>query len=92
MLTIPLSTVGWIILKARELEVNDSETIDASSDIENPLGMQEDRIDDSSLGELTSWISDLNIPQCILPVTSLRKIRLKERRERPNCCFPKANT
>jgi len=63
MLSISLSTIGWIILKARELEVDDGGIPDANSDVENPLSMQEDRVDDSSLGELTSWISDLNVQQ-----------------------------
>ena len=60
MLTIPLSTLGWIIVKAREFDVKDVDTDDAGDDTDNPLGVLEDRSDDPTFEELTSWISDLN--------------------------------
>lgn len=63
MLTIPLSTVAWIILKAREFDVKDVDTDDENSETGNPLGVLEDREDDPSGGELTSWISDLNVQE-----------------------------
>ena len=60
MLTIPLSTLGWIIVKAREFDGKDVDTSDASGDSENPMGVLEDRSDDPTFDELTSWINDLN--------------------------------
>ena len=50
MLTIPLPTLAWIILKARELEVADS-----------VAGDQSDFGSGSPQDELTGWISDLNV-------------------------------
>ncbi|HUS56109.1 MAG TPA: DUF3775 domain-containing protein [Thermohalobaculum sp.] len=63
MLTIPLSTVAWIILKAREFDVKDVSTDDDNNDIDNPASVLEDRRGDPSQDELTSWISDLNVQQ-----------------------------
>ena len=63
MLTIPLSTIGWIIVKAREFDVKDTDIDDTNDDTDNPLGVLEDRADDPSQGELTSWISDLTDSQ-----------------------------
>jgi len=63
MLSVPLSTVGWIILKAREFDVKEAGTVDAGEDDDNPLGVLEDRADDPSYQELTSWINDLTITQ-----------------------------
>ncbi len=60
MLTIPLSTLGWIIVKAREFDGKDVDTDDPGDDSDNPLGVLEDRADDPTFDELTSWISDLN--------------------------------
>ena len=60
MLTIPLSTLGWIIVKAREFDVKDVDSDDPGDDTDNPLGVLEDRSDDPTFEELTSWISDLN--------------------------------
>jgi hypothetical protein len=59
MLTIPLNTVGWIILKAREFDAKDVGTEDLGDDSDNPMGVLEDRADDPTGDELTSWISDL---------------------------------
>lgn len=61
MLTIPLSTLGWIILKAREFDVKDVDTSEPG-DEENgdPLGVLEDRPDDPVAEELTSWINDMH--------------------------------
>lgn len=63
MLTIPLSTVAWIILKAREFDGKDVSSDDENDDPENPMSVLEDRVDDASQDELTSWISDLNVQQ-----------------------------
>ncbi len=60
MLSIPLSTLGWIIVKAREFDVKDADTSEAGDDDGNPLGVLEDRADDPTVTELTSWINDLN--------------------------------
>ena len=63
MLTIPLSTLGWIIVKAREFDGKDVDTDDLGDDSDNPMGVLEDRADDPTFDELTSWISDLNDSQ-----------------------------
>lgn len=63
MLTIPLSTVAWIILKAREFDVKDVSSDDENDDGDNPMSVLEDRSDDSTEDELTSWIGDLNLQQ-----------------------------
>ena len=63
MLTIPLSTIGWIIIKAREFDGKNTDIDNAMSDTDNPLGALEDRVDDPAEGELTSWISDLTDSQ-----------------------------
>lgn len=61
MLTIPISTVAWIIVKAREFDAKDmgSDAGDIEGDEDNPLGVLADRADDPTLEELTSWIEDL---------------------------------
>lgn len=59
MLTIPLRTLGWIIVKAREFDAKDVGPVDSGDDEDNPLGVLQDRADDPTLGELTSWINDL---------------------------------
>ena len=63
MLTIPLSTIGWIIVKAREFDGKDTDTDNSIDDAENPLSVLEDRADDPTEDELTSWISDLTDSQ-----------------------------
>jgi len=64
MLTIPLTTVAWIILKAREFDVKDVNTGgDTDFDTDDPMGVLEDRSDDPTIDELTSWISDLDEQQ-----------------------------
>jgi hypothetical protein len=64
MLSIPLSTVGWIILKAREFDAKDVDTGEGDdSDDDDPYGVLEDREDDPTLQELTNWINDLNDTQ-----------------------------
>lgn len=59
MLTIPLSTLGWIIVKAREFGGKDVDTSGGDSDSGSPMDVLEDRPDDPSEDELTSWINDL---------------------------------
>lgn len=59
MLTIPLPTIGWIILKAREFDVKDVDTDDENDDESNPMGVLEDREDDPTEEELRSWIDDM---------------------------------
>ena len=64
MLSIPLDTVAWIILKAREFDVKDADTFDAEEETaDNPMGVLEDRPDDPTEDELTSWIEDLTETQ-----------------------------
>ena len=63
MLTIPLSTIGWIIIKAREFDGKNTDIDNAMGDTDNPLGVLEDRTDDPTENELTSWISDLTDSQ-----------------------------
>jgi hypothetical protein len=64
MLSIPLTTLGWIILKAREFDGKDVDTGDSEDlDSGNPLGVLEDREDDPTEGELTSWINDMTDSQ-----------------------------
>lgn len=64
MLSIPLSTVGWIILKAREFDVKDVDTGEGDdADDDDPYGVLEDREDDPTFQELTTWINDLNDTQ-----------------------------
>ena len=59
MLTIPLSTLGWIILKAREFDVKDVDTGERG-DEDDPYAVLEDRPDDPVFQELTGWINDMN--------------------------------
>lgn len=59
MLTIPLSTLGWIILKAREFDVKDVDTGEADAS-DDPMAVLEDRPDDPVFQELTSWINDMH--------------------------------
>jgi hypothetical protein len=59
MLTIPLSTLGWIILKAREFDVKDVDTGERGDETD-PYGVLEDRPDDPVFQELTGWINDMN--------------------------------
>lgn len=59
MLTIPLPTIGWIILKAREFDVKDVDTDDENDDESNPMGVLEDRDDDPTEAELRTWIDDM---------------------------------
>ena len=64
MLTVPLRTVAWIILKAREFDVKEEGDIsNTDDDGDNPLGVLEDTVDDPTVDELTSWISDLTETQ-----------------------------
>ncbi len=61
MLTIPMSTLGWIILKAREFDVKDVDTGEmGDEDVDDPMGVLEDRPDDPVFEELTSWINDMH--------------------------------
>ena len=60
-LNIPVDTVAWIILKAREFDVKDPATADSDEDDgHNALGVLEDRADDPTVEELRSWIADLS--------------------------------
>ncbi|GMG81335.1 DUF3775 domain-containing protein [Paralimibaculum aggregatum] len=63
MLTIPLETIGWIIVKARELDVKDVDTAGAEAEEDDAMGVLEDRGNDPSAEELTNWIQDLNLDQ-----------------------------
>ena len=59
MLTIPLSTLGWIIIKAREFDVKDVDTGERG-DEDDPYAVLEDRPNDPVFQELTGWINDMN--------------------------------
>ncbi|TVQ53000.1 MAG: DUF3775 domain-containing protein [Rhodobacteraceae bacterium] len=59
MLTIPLDTVGWIIVKAREFDVKIEDSADGEGASDDVMGVLEDRADDATEEELTSWIEDL---------------------------------
>lgn len=59
MLTIPLDTVGWIIVKAREFEVKEEDSADGQGDDSDPMSVLQDRDDDATEDELISWIEDL---------------------------------
>ncbi|MGF1502129.1 MAG: DUF3775 domain-containing protein [Paracoccaceae bacterium] len=63
MLSIPLSTVGWIILKAREVDAKDAGGADPGDEEDNPDAVLLETSDDPSVAELTSWIGDLTETQ-----------------------------
>jgi hypothetical protein len=63
MLSIPLETVGWIVVKAREFDVKTEDTADGRGDPDDPMGVLEDRADDATEDELSSWIEDLTDTQ-----------------------------
>lgn len=59
-LSIPVDTVAWIILKAREYDMKEPSDIRSEEeDGDNPLGVLEDRADDPTAVELRNWIDDL---------------------------------
>ncbi|MFT6772370.1 MAG: hypothetical protein ACJA1L_000074 [Paracoccaceae bacterium] len=58
MLNIPLETLAWIIVKAREVDVKDVDTSDSSEEDQDG-SVLEDRGDDPSADEIRSWIEDL---------------------------------
>ena len=62
MLSIPLDTLGWIIVKAREFDVKAEDTADGDDDSDDGSVLQ-DRADDPTESELTSWIEDLTDTQ-----------------------------
>ncbi len=60
MLELSMDTLGWIIMKARELDVKDVDTSDGAEDpSDDALSVLEDRGDDPAEQELRSWISDM---------------------------------
>ena len=63
MLTIPLDTVGWIIVKAREYDVKEEDSADGEASSDDAMGVLEDRADDPTEDELKSWIEDLTETQ-----------------------------
>lgn len=58
MLTIPIDTVGWIILKAREFDVKEANGGEGDTQ-DDPMSVLHDRPDDTSEREIQSWIDDL---------------------------------
>jgi hypothetical protein len=62
MLSIPLDTLGWIIVKAREYDVKSDDTGDGDDDGDDASVLQ-DRADDPTEDELRSWIEDLTDTQ-----------------------------
>lgn len=59
MLTLAQDTLGWIIMKARELDVKDVDTSDGDEGDDDALSVLESRGNDASESELRSWIADL---------------------------------
>jgi hypothetical protein len=62
MLTIPLQTVGWIIVKGREFDVKTADVSDGD-DQDGAAEVLLDRGGDPTASELTSWIDDLTNTQ-----------------------------
>jgi hypothetical protein len=62
MLTIPLDTLGWIIVKAREFDVKEGDSYDGEGG-EDEGDVLQDRGSDPTEAELTSWINDLTDTQ-----------------------------
>lgn len=62
MLDIPLETLAWIIVKAREIDGKDVDTSDSgdAGEEDDNASVLEDRGNDPSEQELRSWISDLS--------------------------------
>jgi hypothetical protein len=62
MLDIPLETLAWIIVKAREIDGKDANTADrgAAGEEDDNASVLEDRGGDPSEHELRSWIADLS--------------------------------
>ncbi len=60
MLTLAHDTLGWIIMKARELDVKDVDTSDGDAGDDDAYSVLESRGNDASESELRSWIADLN--------------------------------
>jgi hypothetical protein len=62
MLDIPLETLAWIIVKAREIDDKDANTSDSgdAGEENDDASDSQDRGDDPSEQELRSWISDLS--------------------------------
>lgn len=58
-LNLPLETLAWIIVKAREVNVKDADTSDGDDYDDGEGSVLEDRGGDPSEAELRSWISDL---------------------------------
>ncbi|MEO0820149.1 MAG: DUF3775 domain-containing protein [Pseudomonadota bacterium] len=64
MLTLPLSTLAWILAKARAFDVKDVDTAETTADGDaDAMGVLEDRVDDPTEQELRSWITDLTDTQ-----------------------------
>lgn len=67
MLSIPLTTLAWIVQRAREFDGKDGASVeyrDGPDDgNDNPLEMLEERSDDTAEDELASWIGDLSEAQ-----------------------------
>lgn len=64
MLTLPLNTVAWIILKAREFDAKEEgDILSGDEDGSNALAVLEDTPDDPTENELTTWISDMTESQ-----------------------------
>lgn len=62
MLNIPLDTLAWIMVKAREFDVKEGDSYDGEQHDDDGDVLQ-DRGDDPSEFELTSWIDDLTDTQ-----------------------------
>ncbi|MGG7568235.1 DUF3775 domain-containing protein [Rhodovulum sp. DZ06] len=58
-LKLPLETLAWIIVKAREVNVKDADTSDGAEYDDGDASVLEDRGGDPSEDELRSWIADM---------------------------------
>ncbi len=59
MLSIPLTTLGWIVQRAREFDAKEAGPVMGDEDDETPLGVLEEHGDDTAAQELTTWINDM---------------------------------
>jgi hypothetical protein len=63
MLSIPRSTLGWIVQKAREFDVKEGASSLPDDEYDDPYTVLEDRPGDTAGPELRSWIDDLSESQ-----------------------------
>lgn len=62
MVSIPLTTIAWIVQRAREFDGKEAAGEPEGGD-SNPLDVLEERADDNTQSELATWIGDLSEAQ-----------------------------